>query len=314
LFIFLILLSIRGTAQDIPTELILRAYNYCYPGRTGQPAFQDGDWTIRAGKETYYWAGGRLLPAGLREKAYSYSPFSFEIYPDTVPLPSIFPAQYIEALRLYGGAEARRSEEDQYRGFQGALYGGLSRREIEAQLRGIEFLGKKISVHSDIVQALRRIGTVIQKAAVQDSAEGKEIAVFLESIGQIGGYNWREIRGSRRMSHHSWGLALDIQPKKLNGKAIYWLWERPRNDKWMLVPLETRWMPPDPVIKAFENEGFVWGGKWALYDNMHFEYRPELHEIKRLLASGGEAYSVSGGSTHSASPDLHHIYPDGLGE
>jgi hypothetical protein len=255
-----------------------------------------------------------LLPAGLRDKANSYSPFSFDVYPDTVPQPSIFSAQYIEALRFQGGTEARRNEEDQYRGFQGAIYGGLSRREIEAQLRGIEFLGKKISVHSDIVPALRRIGSAIQKAAAQDTSEGKEIAAFLESIGQVGGYNWREIRGSRRMSHHSWGLAIDIQPKKLSGKAIYWLWERSRNDKWMLVPLETRWMPPDPVIRAFENEGFVWGGKWALYDNMHFEYRPELHEIKRLLASDGEAYSVSGGSTYSASRDLHHIYPDGLGE
>lgn len=28
--------------------------------------------------------------------------------------------------------------------------------------------------------------------------------------------------------------------------------------------------------KAFESEGFIWGGYWAIWDNMHFEYHPEL--------------------------------------
>jgi hypothetical protein len=37
-------------------------------------------------------------------------------------------------------------------------------------------------------------------------------------------------------------------------------------------------MPPKAVIEAFERGGFLWGGKWFLFDNMHFEYRPELLE------------------------------------
>ena len=24
------------------------------------------------------------------------------------------------------------------------------------------------------------------------------------------------------------------------------------------------------------SEGFIWGGYWAIWDNMHFEYHPEL--------------------------------------
>jgi hypothetical protein len=35
-------------------------------------------------------------------------------------------------------------------------------------------------------------------------------------------------------------------------------------------------MPPKRVIDIFEKEGFIWGGKWTVWDNMHFEYRPEL--------------------------------------
>ena len=50
----------------------------------------------------------------------------------------------------------------------------------------------------------------------------------------------------------------------------------------MLIPLKSRWMPPAAVIKAFEDEGFIWGGRWAIWDNMHFEYHPELLIAERL--------------------------------
>src|SRR5690242_16362928 len=29
-------------------------------------------------------------------------------------------------------------------------------------------------------------------------------------------------------------------------------------------------------LYEFEQHGFIWGGRWAHYDTMHFEYRPEL--------------------------------------
>ncbi|HPX27614.1 MAG TPA: M15 family metallopeptidase, partial [Treponemataceae bacterium] len=42
------------------------------------------------------------------------------------------------------------------------------------------------------------------------------------------------------------------------------------------TPLKLRWIPPEKVISIFEEEGFVWGGKWIIWDNMHFEYRPDI--------------------------------------
>jgi hypothetical protein len=172
-------------------------------------------------------------------------------------------------------------------------------------LERIDFLGKRIVVHRDIVEALKRVEASITAAALEDP----ETAVFITSIGQMGGYNWREIRGSSRMSYHSWGLAVDIQPKHLEGKGIYWRWERARDEDWMILPLERRWKPPDRVIAAFEHEGFIWGGKWALYDNMHFEYRPEFHEINRLLAVTGEAVVSPSRAQAGGGRDLHHLYP-----
>ena len=43
------------------------------------------------------------------------------------------------------------------------------------------------------------------------------------------------------------------------------------------------WTPPEAVIKSFEKQGFVWGGTWDEYDTMHFEYRPELIELGKLM-------------------------------
>jgi hypothetical protein len=298
-------------AEGPNAELVLRAFQHSYPEKISNVVFTDGDWTIRVNDKIFFWAGGRLLPAPLREKAESYNPHVFEIYPQSVPSPAIYSPRYVESLRLQGSAEARLDHEDHNRDFQDALFGGLSRREIESRLENGEFLGKKIVVHEDIVHALKRIETAIRKRAADDSVIGdNEISAFIASIGQVGAYNWREIRGTRRMSYHSWGLALDIQPNKLDGKAIYWLWERSRNDDWMLVPPENRWSPPQGVIEAFEREGFVWGGKWALYDNMHFEYRPELHEINRLLAASSSGVLPFDGAYPPASgQDLHHLYP-----
>jgi hypothetical protein len=38
------------------------------------------------------------------------------------------------------------------------------------------------------------------------------------------------------------------------------------------------------VIRAFEGEGFIWGGKWPWFDTMHFEYHPELILLSLLPA------------------------------
>jgi hypothetical protein len=304
-FLFLFLLFPPPLLSQEPEgELVLRAYRYCYPEKTGEPVWLDGDWTIRVGAETFYWAGGRLLPASRREEVDAWLPHVYSLYPQTVVSPEIYSPEYVETLRAQGLAEAA-GREDQYRGFQAALYGGFTRREIETHLEVMDFLGKKIVVHRDITGALKRVERSIREAASGD----RETAAFLESLGQAGSYNWRQIRGSSRLSYHSWGLAVDLQPKNLNGRGIYWLWESARNRDWMLLPLERRWKPPDLVISAFEQEGFIWGGKWALYDNMHFEYRPELHEITRLAALDGAGGRHIPGPKAENAQDLHHLYP-----
>jgi hypothetical protein len=278
-------------------ELALHAYHNAFPDKTGAVAFIENDWTITAGGQTFFWAGGRLLPRAEKNNIDAYDPIRFWVYPEKTPAPSSYSPQYIETLRNSATSQARRERKDNHRAFQSILYGGLERREIEALMIPVEFLGGKMNIHRDIAGRLKRVDAEIRKW------EGGK--TFIASLGSVGGFNWREIAGTQRMSYHSWGLAVDIQPKRLGGKAIYWMWEQQRNKDWMLVPLESRWNPPDRVIEIFENEGFIWGGKWPFYDNMHFEYRPELLEFRRLLAANPDANAAYSAPRQ----DLHHVAP-----
>ena len=52
-----------------------------------------------------------------------------------------------------------------------------------------------------------------------------------------------------------------------------------------LADFVKRWQPPPKVVRAFEQEGFIWGGKWYLFDTMHFEYRPEFRNFRAYFRS-----------------------------
>ncbi|TLD97577.1 M15 family peptidase [Helicobacter jaachi] len=80
-------------------------------------------------------------------------------------------------------------------------------------------------------------------------------------------FYWRNIADSPNLSPHSFAIALDINTKF----SKYWLWDKKQHDMYHYeneIPLE--------IVRAFEEEGFIWGGRWWHYDTMHFEYRPEI--------------------------------------
>ena len=84
-----------------------------------------------------------------------------------------------------------------------------------------------------------------------------------------GTFFWRTVKGSPRLSAHSFAIAVDLNVKK----GIYWQWVKAGSEA-MVERVRTAY--PQAVVEAFEAEGFIWGGKWAAFDLMHFEYRPEL--------------------------------------
>ncbi len=293
LFVFSILLPMHGspllTGEEIRARLVLEAYRRAFPDKINGLEWEDGDWTILVGNQRFFWAHGRILPETLRGSWDAYKSYVFYVYPAAPVDPKNLSLERIGELKRQGDVEARKNGVDHHGAFRSVLYGGATRGEIERKLVKTTLFGKNITVNRDILDRIIRINAQVMGQSTKDA----EISAFIKNLGTLGGYNWREIRGTQRMSYHSWGLAVDMQPKSAGGKIIYWEWERERNPDWMLVPLSRRWSPPESIIRAFEKEGFIWGGKWSFYDTMHFEYRPELHEVTKVFSAVGgiEAFS-----------------------
>lgn len=80
-----------------------------------------------------------------------------------------------------------------------------------------------------------------------------------------GTFNYRFIAGTNRLSPHSFGIAIDL----VRDKRDYWQWASKAEG---LKRLESY---PREIVQVFEKHNFIWGGKWAHFDILHFEYRPE---------------------------------------
>ena len=122
---------------------------------------------------------------------------------------------------------------------------------------------------ADVKLKVTTVNGVHQKLAAVSEALARlpsEQRIFVEKPS--GTFVWRQIKGTKRLSMHSFAVAIDV------GVAFsdYWKWVRPDADG--RYPYRNRF--PYEVVEVFERHGFIWGGKWLHFDTMHFEYRPEL--------------------------------------
>ena len=103
----------------------------------------------------------------------------------------------------------------------------------------------KISVHKKLANEVKAIYSELYQIGfpVKDS----------------GGYNWRKMVKSSKLSHHSYGVAID-----LNVDANPFQGNPDKNSK--LYNNET-------VVAIWKKHGFYWGGDWnSRNDPMHFTY------------------------------------------
>lgn len=221
--------------------------------------------------EEFYWCNGSLLPeneVANKEKYWSL----FYDYPKLLKDPSELTEAEKEELKNFTTRESRKNGAGTPPFFFDSLYSADTRANLEKQLIQTTFLGKKTTIHKRIKAPLEKVEEKISALAQEDA----DLKKFVDSLKSADAYYWRLISGTNRKSFHSYGIALDIIPKRYTGE-VFWSWARDHNpDGWILTPLSRRWIPHEKFIKAFEEEGFIWGGKWAIWDNMHFEYHPEI--------------------------------------
>lgn len=261
--------------------LSLKAIQTAYPDLVKNISFDSevNDWFITIRNQNLYWADGRLLPKKDLQNRQKWAPIISYFYSDEVQNPKDFSEELISALKPESLIKNRKTAPPPNYTFFMLLFNGRNRNEIIKQIRRSRFLGYDVWVHQRVVEPLKRVQTKIYEAQKTNT----EVKKFLKELNQCWSFNWRVIADSGKLSNHSWGSAIDLLPANYKNKKIYWFWEAARNDYWMKIMPYRRWIPPKAVIEAFESEGFIWGGKWTLWDNMHFEYRPELLYIRNFV-------------------------------
>ena len=223
-------------------------------------------------KETkLYWCDSRFLPEDQLENKESYRKLLYK-YNKKPFEPEKFTSDQINQIKAFTSKENRSNGAIDPPFFFNAIYDCESRAACESHIVTIKFLTKSINIHEKIADPLKKVSERIMNEKDDD-----EIKAFLSSLTRTDGFAWRTVRDTQSRSFHSIGLAIDILPKGYYQRIIYWGWQKQlRPDDWYMTPLSKRWTPPQKVIDIFHEEGFIWGGNWIVWDNMHFEYHPEL--------------------------------------
>ncbi|MEG2140896.1 MAG: M15 family metallopeptidase [Bilophila sp.] len=157
-----------------------------------------------------------------------------------------------------------------------ALYGSdRGSQKLVTVRMGAEQL--QVAARHGMDGAFRRVAAELERLATDPA-----VRPFVFPLG--GAFFWRVISGTTRLSAHSYGIAIDLNP----AHGAYWRWKRSR-------PQYAGY--PQAIVELFEANGFIWGGKWNKFDLMHFEYRPELLCKAHLMQT--QKPSVSGGKAVS---------------
>lgn len=139
---------------------------------------------------------------------------------------------------------------------------GTSKKEIENNLVNLKYgytnyqFNSKNNANTSLELALKEVMPLAKTR--------NDIASILYPAS--GTYNYRAIAGTGRLSPHSFGIAIDL---KLDDKD-YWKWSSKEEGSKRVSQY------PKELVEAFENNNFIWGGKWNHFDILHFEYRPEI--------------------------------------
>ena len=129
-----------------------------------------------------------------------------------------------------------------HEGFFKVVYGDSARR-VSSQLRTMNWFEKEIRIHEKAYQSLERI------RGEMESLPQRFHKFFRESSGT---YYWRYIKGTERLSMHSFGVAIDIAVRH----AHYWKWtlKVKRLKAKDGIPYQNHF--PMEVVEIFEKNGW----------------------------------------------------------
>ncbi|SKC92152.1 M15 family metallopeptidase [Maledivibacter halophilus] len=139
---------------------------------------------------------------------------------------------------------------------------GKSSGQVESNLENVK-IGYKYYPFNKVNKGSSSLKNVMKEiAAIAENKENIYSFVYPPS----GTFNYRYISGTNRLSPHSFGIAVDLK----RDKRDYWKWASREEGEKRLISYSK------DLVRVFEKNNFIWGGKWGHFDILHFEYRPEL--------------------------------------
>ena len=144
------------------------------------------------------------------------------------------------------------------------MYGDCRKGDVAKKLRPVKWLPAR---GGGTVMATTVNGVAEQLAKVSADLEKLPLDMMPFLMPSSGTYNCRTIAGTKRLSVHAYGAAIDLNAKF----GDYWQWTKPKDGK-----LTWKNRIPLAIVEVFERHDFIWGGKWYHFDSFHFEYRPEM--------------------------------------
>lgn len=140
---------------------------------------------------------------------------------------------------------------------------GSNASAVQRNLVSVDWMGQKVRFTriNGAADSLRKVAAEL--------ARYPELRKYMKSSGT---FYWRNVRGAKRLSAHSYGIAFDIAVPY----SDYWKWRNPKAGETTRIKYANR--IPRRIVEIFRSHGFIWGGAWYHYDTMHFEFRPEILE------------------------------------
>ncbi|MEQ1857108.1 MAG: M15 family metallopeptidase [Longimicrobiales bacterium] len=256
-------------SPSVADDLRVRAFLEAYGPLIDSVRYLEDDavFYLHLGREPIHFRDGRMVAASRLGDAASCDPgfYPYPLGPLTEvppPPPDELPNYCTDVMEsLWGKTEA----------------------EVREHGRSVRFLDHRMFLNGFLVAPLAAAEEQILDAATTDT----EVAAWIAGMSVMYSLVTRDIAGTDTPSQHAWGLAFDLVPSSYEGRHVYWRWSRALDrEGWSRIPVEQRWSPPARVVQIFEQHGFVWGGKWTLFDAIHFEYRPEVLVYNRMLRDG----------------------------
>ncbi len=156
------------------------------------------------------------------------------------------------------------------------LYYGFDDKTHEGEL----IVNKAIA--EDIVEIFEELYDIkypIEQMVLVDEYDADDNASM--EANNTSAFNFRKVDGTNRLSQHSYGLAIDINPfynpyvREIDGKTVI----LPTGaEEYADRSLDCKYYirKDDAVYQAFVSRGFTWGGDWnTLKDYQHFQKKLE---------------------------------------